>query len=305
MACYQWTLFSAKRSQCQQVTENWVGRVENTSGERPVQVFIYDNARESLGKLMQNFNNKNRITVRTGVPYVSAHRGRIERAGRTLMDSARACGIAMELPDLLPTSANPENKSLVALMFEKLRINIKPTIVHLRTWGCVAYSTKPEQLIPRTLKMSTRAWKGRLVGIEGICGRIYKVWLPKEEKVIHARDVSFDENDHKEDTKLDGGVEFEVELVDPEIIEGASVDQQPVIEEDEDEAGISFASLQVRLLEPTPTPDDILAEEMPLPVMVEGTPDEQGHDLPVSDDDFVDAEDGTPAPIQPIEKDVP
>jgi hypothetical protein len=167
---------------------------------------------------------------------------------------------AAYINNLLPTSANPGNKSLVGLMFEKLRINIKPTIVHLRTWGCVAYSTKPEQLIPRTLKMSPRAWKGRLVGNEGIRGRIYKVWLPKEEKVIHARDVSFDESDHKEDTKLDDGVEFEVELVDPEIIEGGRVvhipsaiimgnettveeDQQPVIEEDEDEAGISFASL--------------------------------------------------------------
>ncbi|RDA89951.1 hypothetical protein CP533_6843 [Ophiocordyceps camponoti-saundersi (nom. inval.)] len=54
----------------------------------------------------------------------------------------------------------------------------------------------PLILLPRTAKPSSakiapRAKEGRLVGIEGLYGHIYKIYLPEEDKIIRARDVRF------------------------------------------------------------------------------------------------------------------
>ena len=77
-----------------------------------IQVFI-DNTKKFI---TDEVLRKEQIHIRNGAPYVPAHQGKIERAGQTLMTSARALGIDAELPDtlwplfmLLPTSANTNN----------------------------------------------------------------------------------------------------------------------------------------------------------------------------------------------------
>ncbi|PFH62097.1 hypothetical protein XA68_15188 [Ophiocordyceps unilateralis] len=75
--------------------------------------------------------------------------------------------------------------------------------------GCEAFITKPREKLIRSAKMAPRAWKGNLVGLEGLYGKIYQVWLPDQQIILRARDIRF-----KEATSLDPPpqIDYEAQL---------------------------------------------------------------------------------------------
>lgn len=89
---YHWTFHVRKRNEVTKTIDKWRRQVEMMSGCK-VQVFVFDNAKEITEGDLDEYCNKHTIATRTDVAYVSAHQGKIERAGRTLMESARASTI--------------------------------------------------------------------------------------------------------------------------------------------------------------------------------------------------------------------
>ncbi|GFT97026.1 retrovirus-related Pol polyprotein from transposon TNT 1-94 [Trichonephila clavipes] len=66
----------------------------------------------------------------------------------------------------------------------------KPSVNHLKTFGCKAYVGVPKQL---RNKLNMKAKKGIMVGY-AMQTKGYRVWIPEEEKVIETCKVSFNES---------------------------------------------------------------------------------------------------------------
>ena len=72
----------------------------------------------------------------------------------------------------------------------------KPSIAHLKVYGCRAYTLRTQ--IPRGDKLTPCTLIGYLVGYNA--SNIYRVWIPKAKsrahqgKVIRTRDVTFKED---------------------------------------------------------------------------------------------------------------
>ncbi|RDA95894.1 hypothetical protein CP533_5228 [Ophiocordyceps camponoti-saundersi (nom. inval.)] len=83
------------------------------------------------------------------------------------------------MQNMLPSSTNPKNQSPIEIVMAAIRVPYKYSIKYIRSWGY------------KSAKMAPRAKEGRLVGIEGLYGHIYKIYLPEKDKIIRARDVRF------------------------------------------------------------------------------------------------------------------
>jgi hypothetical protein len=66
----------------------------------------------------------------------------------------------------------------------------KPSVHHLRTFGCVVYVKDTR---PHLAKLDARGKKGVFIGYE-IGSKAYRVFDPVENKVLVSCDVAFDEN---------------------------------------------------------------------------------------------------------------
>jgi len=138
-------------------------------------------------------------------PHTKEQNGSAERSGKNLIDRSRS----MRVTSNLPLALSPEiyvaagyllNRTPTKALGWKTPFEIayqkKPSIAHLRQYGCRAYALRPQ--IPRGDKLTPRALIGYLVGFDA--SNIYRVWLPKAKsrahqgKVIRTRDVTFKEN---------------------------------------------------------------------------------------------------------------
>src|SRR5579859_5923774 len=164
-------------------------------------------------------------------PYTPAQNGKIEKAGQTFNDQARATYINVGLPthmwpfavelaiyvnNLLPTAANDfilPHEKLMGWLNTHQR-SVKPFIRHLRAFGCIAYVHLKGTCIGlekpgKSQKMKPRAVKGHLVGYEGLRGHIFKIWLPEKKVIVCAQDVCFFDEDEDNDEDVQHLVEFE------------------------------------------------------------------------------------------------
>ncbi len=84
--------------------------------------------------------------------------------------------------------------------FEAL-YKFKPTISHMKIYGCKAYPLIYN--IPKLEKLQPRAHIGYFVGYSS--RNIYRIWVPSKDEVIRIRDVSFDETTYYQLDDVDAG----------------------------------------------------------------------------------------------------
>lgn len=65
----------------------------------------------------------------------------------------------------------------------------KPSLAHLRVYGCRAYVHIPNR--PRLDKLEPKAEVGYLVGYEST--NIFRIWIPSRDVIVASRDVTFSE----------------------------------------------------------------------------------------------------------------
>lgn len=234
---FHWIIFLHTRDEAFPKLRDWKEAIERMSAGYKIQVLAFDNAREFTSKKMRKWAAKEGITARWSTPYTPEQNGRVERAGRALVEAVRSVCIETNLPqelwplymeasvyinNRLPTSSNRNNDSPIEKMFRMINVPYEPYLKHIRTWGCTAYVRTPEERRIRSQKMATRAKKGMLVGLQGMRGHIYKIWLPDEQKVIRARDVRFWEQypDRRNDPEVP---DLEAILIDPEFTDDGRV----------------------------------------------------------------------------------
>lgn len=169
-----------------------------------VKIFHLDNER-SLGDKFDNWVKQDGYTIESSAPYTPAQNGAAERSGGMIISRARTIRISANLPENLwpeivtaagyllnrtPAKQLDWKSPLEALQTHMGVINPKPSISHLRIYGCRAYP-----LIHKILKkekLKPRAQIGYLVGYQS--SNIFRIWIPQEHKITLTRDVTFDES---------------------------------------------------------------------------------------------------------------
>jgi transposase InsO family protein len=175
-----------------------------TQYQTKIRIFKRD-GEQTLGRAYDAWIREKGIAEEISAPYTPEQNGAAERSGGVLIRKARAMRIEGRLPEeLWPesfkatayiTNRSPSKALEGMTPHEKLnqllgKPNPKPNIAHIRVYGCRAYKTLLK--ISRKRKMAAKASIGYLVGYEA--SNIFRIWFPRERKVVVSRDVDFDEN---------------------------------------------------------------------------------------------------------------
>jgi hypothetical protein len=235
---YHWLKFAKTKDEVFEKIKEWVIQMETQTG-LPVQSFGADNGSD-LGlptKLFEDsklkkFCKSKGIILRLTTFHTPNQNGRAERAGRAILNMSRTSLKAANLPDhlwpfseettvtvlnLLPSKANPHMKSPHQMLAEALKLHDNvhfPYILHIRTFGCISYVWIHEKYRRQGDKLAPRAWKGQLIGYDGLHGKIFWIWIPEQGKIVRASAVRFHEH-VQADKSDDNAPEYEAIFEDP------------------------------------------------------------------------------------------
>lgn len=153
---------------------------------------------EYLNRDMADFLRNNGIVHETSAPYTPEQNGRSEREIRTITESARSMLCNRNIsPELWAEDVNTAvyvlNRTLskqLANMTPYEKWFVKPSIVHVRVFGAVAYMHHPKQVVR---KWDPRSRKMIFVGYEND-SKNYRLWDPEKRKVYVSANVKFDES---------------------------------------------------------------------------------------------------------------
>jgi len=142
------------------------------------------------------------ISFQIRSPHTKEQNGAAERSGKSLIDVSRSIRSTSSLPitlspEIYITAGYLLNRTPIRAINWKTPFELaykkKPSIAHLKIYGCRAYTLRKQ--IPRGDKLSPRALIGYLVGYDS--SNIYRIWIPNarsrahQGKVIRTRDVTF------------------------------------------------------------------------------------------------------------------
>ncbi|ODM88300.1 Retrovirus-related Pol polyprotein from transposon TNT 1-94 [Orchesella cincta] len=175
----------------------YVNFIENQTNHQ-VRILRSDNGTEFVNHDLTSFLNEKGIIHGKSAPYSPQSNGKIEREMRTIKDTARAMMIGAKVPEYLWAEAVATSVYIHNRLINKQTPDItayewvfgkKPTLHHIRLFGCTAYSHIPEQ---QRSVWQPKSKKCILVGYESSCNN-YRCYDPEKRKIIISHDVSFEE----------------------------------------------------------------------------------------------------------------
>jgi len=193
-----WVFFLKHKSDVFETFKKWRACVETETGNK-LKCLKSDNGGEYCSKEFENFCSSHGIRRLKTVPGTPQQNGVAERMNRTILERARAMRIHSGLPksfwaDAVNTAVYLINRGpSAALSFgipEEAWTGKKPTLSHLRVFGCDAYvMINPgdrSKLDPKSKKLSFIGYGGDEYG--------YRFWDHDAHKVVCSRDVVFHED---------------------------------------------------------------------------------------------------------------
>lgn len=170
-----------------------------------IKILRSDNGTEYTSRQFREFLEKKGIIHEKSAPYSPQQNGRSEREMRTLVECARSMIFNKNVPTELWTEAlNTATYVLNRVIpvdehgisaFEKW-FKRKPTLKHMKIFGCKAYMSVPAQL---RRKWDPKSQKLMFVGYEGQSEN-YRLWDKCGRKIHISRNVNFNERISEEDT---------------------------------------------------------------------------------------------------------
>jgi hypothetical protein len=153
---------------------------------------------ENSAKEFEEFCKKCGIARQKTTPYTHQQNGVAERMNMTLMEKERSMLSGAELgqefwAEAMGTTCYLVNRSPSSVLDDKIPHKVwprkKPSLQHLRVFGCDAYVHVPKE---NKSKLDKRAEKCIFIGYkDGVKG--YKIWNPETKKIVYSRDVVFRE----------------------------------------------------------------------------------------------------------------
>lgn len=194
---YIWVYMVRRKSEVLKKFIEWKALVEKSSGHK-VQTLRTDNGGEYCSNEFETYCKQEGIRHEFTIPKTPQQNGVAERMNRTLVETVRAMlddsqltrkfwaealASAVYLRNRSPTTAVSGMTPYEAWTGEK------PDVAHLRTFGCTAYVHIPKD---ERDKLDAKARKCILLGY-GTETKGYRLYDPVKLRVIHSRDVIFNE----------------------------------------------------------------------------------------------------------------
>ncbi|KAG7556871.1 Integrase catalytic core [Arabidopsis suecica] len=194
---YTWLTLLPSKDRVLEAFTNFQNYVTNHYNAK-IKIFRSDNGGEYTSHAFKQHLAKHEIIHQTSCPYTPQQNGVAERKNRHLMEVARsmmfhtnvpkrfwsdAVVLACYLINRIPTKILQDSSP-----FEVLNKN-KPSINHLRVFGCVCFVLIGEQ----RNKLEPKSVKGMFIGYS-ITKKGYKCYIPETKKVLVSRDVKFVES---------------------------------------------------------------------------------------------------------------
>ena len=194
---YTWTYPIKRKSEAFETFLKWKAKAERSS-ERKLKTLRSDNGGEYMSNEFQQYLEQEGIHHQNTIPKTPQQNGVAERMNRTLEEALRSMLSESKLPkrfwaEALSTATYLRNRSPTKAVknitpFEAWN-ETKPDVQHLRVFRsiCYAHIDKTERK-----KLDPKSRKAILLGYgENIKG--YRLYDPKEKKILHSRDVLFKE----------------------------------------------------------------------------------------------------------------
>jgi hypothetical protein len=187
-----WIYFLRKKFEVFDKFKEFKALVENQT-EKKIKVLRTDNGGEFCGNEFEEFCKKCGIARQKTTPYTPQQNGVAERMNKTLMEKERSmlsgAGLGQELwAEAVSIACYPVNRSSSSALDDTTPHEVwsgkKPSLQHLRVFGCDAYVHVPKE---NRSKLDNKAEKCK----DGVKG--YKLWNPETKKIVYSRDVVFRE----------------------------------------------------------------------------------------------------------------
>eukprot|EP00253_Pinus_taeda_P034553 PITA_34553 len=189
-----WIYFLKKKSEVFDKFKEFKALVENQT-EKKIKVLRTDNGGEFCSKEFEEFC-KCGIARQKTTPYTPQQNGVTERMNKTLVERARSMLSGAELgqefwAEAVDTACYLVNRSPSSALEDKTPQEVwtgkKPSLSHLRVFGCDAYVHVPKE---NRTKLDSKSEKCIFIGYkDGLKG--YKLWNLVTRKVVYSRDVVF------------------------------------------------------------------------------------------------------------------
>ncbi|UYV78903.1 hypothetical protein LAZ67_17000189, partial [Cordylochernes scorpioides] len=193
------TLFCLKhKNEVLKHFDSYLARAERETGHK-LKVLRSDNGLEYCNHEFKTRLEQLGIKHELTNTYSPPMNGVAERANRVLLDITRSCLHSAELPqrfwaEAVNTAAYIRNKCYNSALGDKVPDELwssrKPSVRHLKAFGCLAYSHIPTE---RRKKLDNRANRCILVGYSSQT-KGYRLWCPEIQHVIQTKHVKFDES---------------------------------------------------------------------------------------------------------------
>ena len=195
---YTWVTMLRSKDRVLDAFTNFQTYVTNHYNAK-IKCFRSDNGGEYTSQQFQQQLLKHGITHQTSCPYTPQQNGVAERKNRHLMEVARSMMFHMKVPkgfwaDAVMTATYLINRIPTKVLddlspFEVLN-KTKPSLDHLRVFGCVCFVLVPGELRNKLEPKSTRAM---FIGYS-TTQKGYKCYNPETTRVLVSRDVKFMES---------------------------------------------------------------------------------------------------------------
>ena len=195
---YTWIYILKKKDQVFDCFLTWKALVEKQS-KRKLKTLRTDNGGEYTSTKFEKYLREEGIRHETTVPKTPQQNGVAERLNRTLVESARSMLLDAKLPkrfwaEAVSTAVYLKNRCPTKAVQEMTSFEAwygkKPGVDHLRVFGCDAYCHIPKD---ERGKFDAKARKCIFLGY-GETTKGYRMYDDNSKKILHSRDVRFNEN---------------------------------------------------------------------------------------------------------------
>jgi transposase InsO family protein len=170
---------------------------ENQIGKR-IKALRSDNGGEYISHAFDKYLKSNGIRHQTTIAYTPEQNGVAERANRTIVERARSMLHARDMKhefwaEAVATAVYLKNRSPTKAVSdmtpEEAWSGSRPSVTHLRSFGCKAYAHVPKQ---KRTKLDSKTTECIFIGYSDD-SKAYRLFNPVTKAVIKSRDVIFDE----------------------------------------------------------------------------------------------------------------
>lgn len=210
---YVWVYFLRHKDEVFEKFREWKSMVEKATGKK-LKAIRTDNGGEFTSRQFENYLNEEGIRHELTIPKTPEQNGVAERMNRTLVEATRSMLVNSSLPysfwaEALSTATYLRNRSPTKVVTGMTPYEgwtgERPRVDGLRVFGCQAFVHIPKD---ERKKLDSKSKKCVFVGY-GATTKGYRLYDPLRKKIIHSRDVIFNEQKYGIDETFESQKEQE------------------------------------------------------------------------------------------------